>query len=122
MIRMQIDREGAKYSDDDAGVEVLASPMKKPLTMNLYYFDYGKNDKGGYWDYNYMVIQFQDVIDCLIVMHPKYHFFLHSHEAMLNERPKGLGRGRFQNEQILWRQVPSNANHCYLEGWFSWPL
>ena len=89
--------------------------------MDLHYFDYGENDKGGYWGYNYMVIQFQDVIDCLIVMHP--HFFLFdSHEAILNGVPRGLGGGRFQNEQILWRQVPSNVNHCYLEGWFSWPL
>ena len=44
--------------------------------MDLHYFDYGENDKGGYWDHNYMVIQFQDVIDCLIVMHPKYRFFV----------------------------------------------
>ena len=43
--------------------------------MDLYYFDYGEIDKGGYRDYNYMVTQFQDVINCLIVMHPKYQFY-----------------------------------------------
>ena len=63
-------------SDDDAGVEVIASPMNKPLTMHgPVLFDYGENDKGGYRDYNYMVTQFQDVINCLIVMHPKYQFY-----------------------------------------------
>ena len=45
----------------------------------LHYFDYGEN-KEGYWDYNHMVLQFEDVLDCLKVMHPNFHFvFLFDH-------------------------------------------
>ena len=39
----------------------LLSTGKSPF---LTFFDFGKN-KDGYWDYNHMVLQFEDVIDCL---------------------------------------------------------
>ena len=69
--------------------------LKKPLTKDkspfLHYFDYGEN-KEGYWDYNHMVLQFEDVVDCLKVMHPNFHFvFLFDHSlGHAKQRPDGL--------------------------------
>ncbi len=93
--QVNANRQGTKYSDEDTAVKVFGSYLKKPLTMDkspfLHYFDYGEN-KEGYWDYNHMVLQFEDVVDCLKVMHPNFHFvFLFDHSlGHAKQRPDGL--------------------------------
>ena len=93
--QVNANREGTRYSDEDAAVEVFGSSLKKPLTKDkspfLHYFDYGEN-KEGYWDYNHMVLQFEDVLDCLKVMHPNFHsVFLFDHSSgHAKQRPDGL--------------------------------
>ena len=66
-------RQGARYADEEAAMEVHGSSLKPLLSTGkspfLTFFDYGKN-KDGYWDYNHMVLQFEDVIDCLKIVHP----------------------------------------------------
>ncbi len=69
------------------------SARKSPF---LTYFDYGEN-KEGYWDYNHMVLQFEDVVDCLkVLQHPNNHFvFLFDHSSgHAKQRPDGLNASR----------------------------
>jgi hypothetical protein len=80
-------------------MDVYGSSVKPQLSLSkspfLTYFDYGEN-KEGYWDYNHMVLQFEDVVDCLKVMHPHYHFvFLFDHSSgHAKQRPDGLNATR----------------------------
>ncbi|KAI2513790.1 hypothetical protein MHU86_573 [Fragilaria crotonensis] len=92
-------RRGARYADEEAAMDVYGSSLKPQLSAGkspfLTYFDYGEN-KEGYWDYNHMVLQFEDVVDCLKVMHPNYHFvFLFDHSSgHAKQRPDGLNASR----------------------------
>ena len=66
-------REGKKYADEEAAKEILKTEMKAPLTEAPFvrYFTCGANNEG-YWTYNHMVLQLEDGIDCLKIMHPQF--------------------------------------------------
>jgi hypothetical protein len=70
-------RLGKVYADEEAAMEILGSSQKMPLTKNkspfLLFFEYGEN-REGYWTYNNTVIQFEDAVDVLRVMHPTIDF------------------------------------------------
>jgi hypothetical protein len=92
-------RQGARYADEEAAMEVYGSSLKPLLSTGkspfLTFFDYGEN-KDGYWDYNHMVLQFEDVVDCLKILHPNVHFvFLFDHSSgHAKQRPDGLNASR----------------------------
>ncbi|KAI2506094.1 hypothetical protein MHU86_8325 [Fragilaria crotonensis] len=92
-------RAGQHYADPEAAIEILGNSHKRPLTPDkspfLLFFEYGEN-REGYWAYNNMVLQFEDVIDVLKVMHPAYDFvFLFDHSAgHAKQRPDGLNQHR----------------------------
>ncbi|KAI2512942.1 hypothetical protein MHU86_1488 [Fragilaria crotonensis] len=92
-------RIGQTYADPEAATEILGSPDKRPLTSDkspfLVLFEYGEN-REGYWAYNNMVLQFEDAVDVLQVMHPSYDFvFLFDHSAgHAKQRPDGLNQYR----------------------------
>ena len=61
------------------------NPDNKPLTLDkspfLVFFEYGENREGR-WAYNNMVLQFEDAVDVLKIMHPELDFvFLLDHSA-----------------------------------------
>ncbi len=90
---------GKKYADEEAAIEILGGPDKKPLTKTkspfLHLFEYGEN-RDGYWNYSNMVIQFDDAVDVLQVMHPTFEFvFLFDHSSgHAKQRPDGLNHHR----------------------------
>ena len=92
-------RFGQHYADPEAAIEILGSSDKRPLTPDkspfLVLFEYGEN-REGYWAYNNMVLQFEDAVDVLQVMHPSYNFvFLFDHSAgHAKQRPDGLNQHR----------------------------
>ena len=90
-------RLGAKYADKDAAIDVLGSAQKKPLESSPFvvFFDYGEN-KEGYWNYNHMVVQFKDVLDCLKIMYLGWDFvFLFDHSSgHAKQRPDGLNAAK----------------------------
>ena len=96
---VSLKRAGQQYADQEAAIEILGSPDKKPLTLDrspfLVFFEYGEN-REGYWAYNNMVLQFEDAVDVLKVMHPSYDFvFLFDHSAgHAKQRPDGLNHHR----------------------------
>ena len=47
---------------------------KDPLTSNPFVveFEYGAQNKG-YWTYEHFVLQCEDVVDCLTVLHPELY-------------------------------------------------
>jgi hypothetical protein len=51
------EREGKKYSDEDAAKKVLGNSFKAPLTKSPFVveFEYVANNQG-YWDYDHMII------------------------------------------------------------------
>jgi hypothetical protein len=58
-------REGKHYSDEDATRKIKGnSSMKDPLTQSPFVveFECGANNQGR-WDYDHMIIQFEDCID-----------------------------------------------------------
>jgi len=88
-------RQGATYQDEEAALEINGTIYKTPLVKEkspfLVNFEYGEN-KEGYWNYNHMVLQFEDAIDVLKVLHPEFHFvFLFDHSSgHSKQRPDGL--------------------------------
>jgi hypothetical protein len=89
-------RIGKKYYDEKAAMEKRGSLFKKPLTISdnpfVYYFNYGAQEEG-YWCYKMMVLQLEDVIDCLTILHPEFDYLFlfdhscghdHQHEDELN--------------------------------------
>ncbi|KAI2509347.1 hypothetical protein MHU86_5100 [Fragilaria crotonensis] len=92
-------RSGQVYADEEAAIEVHGCSKKMPLTKSkspfLLFFEYGEN-REGYWNYNNMVIQFEDAVDVLRVMHPQYDFiFLFDHSSgHAKQRPDGLNHLR----------------------------
>ena len=61
-------RYGERYPDEEAAMYVYFSSLKLQRSVDkspfLTYFDYGQN-KERYWDYSHMVLQFEDMVDCL---------------------------------------------------------
>ena len=85
--RLEVDTE---YKSTNAAMELYGTTTKKPLEDNsafLWYFEVGA-DKDGYWNYNYMAIQFEDLIDCLVVLYPEHDF------CVLFDQSSGHGRRR----------------------------
>jgi len=87
------EREGKKYSDEDAAKKVLGNSFKAPLTKSPFVveFEYGANNQG-YWDYDHMIIQFEDCIDVVKTLYPEFDFiFLFDHSCGHDrQRPDGL--------------------------------
>jgi hypothetical protein len=101
---------GQQYSDQEAAIEINGNANKKPLTFDkspfLVFFEYGEN-KEGYWAYNNMVLQFEDAVDVLKVMHPSFDFvFLFDHSSgHSKQRPDGLNQFRM-NRSFGGKAVP----------------
>ncbi|KAI2512867.1 hypothetical protein MHU86_1413 [Fragilaria crotonensis] len=99
LVQVNAQRAGQTYADPEAAVEILGSAEKRPLTADkspfLVLFEYGEN-REGYWAYNHMVLQFEDAVDVLKVMHPSFDFvFLFDHSAgHSKKRPDGLNQHR----------------------------
>jgi hypothetical protein len=99
LIFVNTNRLGKSYADEEAAIEVNGTAAKKPLTKSespfLLYFDYGEN-RDGYWNYNHMVLQFEDTIDVLKVMYPNFKFvYLFDHSSGHSKtRPDGLNVSR----------------------------
>jgi hypothetical protein len=88
-------RLGQVYADEEAAIKVHGCSKKMPLTKSkssfLLFFKYGENGEGCR-NYNNMVIQFEDAVDVLRVMHPQFDFiFLYDHSSgHAKQRPDGL--------------------------------
>ena len=110
LIEVNLQRAGRQYSDEEAAIEINGNSNKKPLTLDkspfVVFFDYGEN-KEGYWAYNNMVLQFEDVVDVLKVMHPTFDFvFLFDHSSgHSKQRPDGLNQHRM-NRSFGGKAVP----------------
>ena len=59
------------YTDTGNANLILGSPHKLPLYESTFFYIINYiNDvsKGGYWSYNQMVLQFEDIVDMVIVI------------------------------------------------------
>jgi hypothetical protein len=116
-------RIGEKYKDEKAAMEKRGSLFKKPLTVSdnpfVYYFNYGAQEEG-YWCYNMMVLQLEDVIDCLTILHPEFDYlFLFDHSCGHDhQREDGLNAGRmlklFGGKQPRMRATKIKKREGYL--------
>jgi hypothetical protein len=72
---INLSRRGQKYVDEEAADEVRGKAEKADLTDSPFvkFFELGMANEG-YWNYNHMALQFEDCIDCLVVMYPEYEF------------------------------------------------
>jgi hypothetical protein len=95
LAEVNVKRDGEKYADKEAATEMPGTPDKKPPTLDklpfLVFFEYGGN-REGYWAYNNTVLQFEDAVDVLKVMHPEFDFvLLFDHSAgHARQQPDGL--------------------------------
>jgi hypothetical protein len=66
-------RQGKKYSDEAALTETREKADKLPLKSSPFVieFKYGANNQG-YWNYNHMILQFEDCIDVVRTMWPEF--------------------------------------------------
>jgi hypothetical protein len=86
-------RLNKKYVDEEAGIAVHGTAVKKPLEKSQFviFFELGINNDG-YWTYNHMACQFEDCIDCLETLYPQFDFcftFDHS-QGHAKKRASGL--------------------------------
>ena len=86
-------RKGQKYSDENAAIMKLGTDFKPPLTKSPLVRDleYGVQHDG-YWTYESMVIQLEDIIDVLAHTHPAFDLlFLFDHSNGHDRlQPNGL--------------------------------
>ena len=87
-------RKGQHYLDKEAAMEINKTTLKQALTSSPFtsYFQYGANYEG-YWNYNTMVLQFEDVIDvltCLYGNQYQYVFYFDHSSGHDCSRPDGL--------------------------------
>ena len=90
-------RKGKKYGDEKASIQLFGNSFKKELTDSPFVrkLEYGAN-KEGYWCYEHMVVQLEDCIDVLHVLHPDFDFiFLFDHSNGHDRlQPDGLNLNR----------------------------
>jgi hypothetical protein len=68
----------SKYLSEEAAINVVGDITKKPITDNsafMKFFEIGL-EKDGYWNYQQMAIQTEDVVDCLQGLYPEHDFCL----------------------------------------------
>jgi hypothetical protein len=76
-------RQGKKYADEEAAKARRGSEYKTALTSSPFIieFSYGVQEQG-YWNYEHMVIQLEDCMDCLIALYPEFDYlFLFDHSC-----------------------------------------
>jgi hypothetical protein len=76
-------RQGKKYADEEAAKARQGSEYKTALTCRPFIieFSYGVQEQG-YWNYEHMVIQFEDCMDCLTTLYPEFDYlFLFDHSC-----------------------------------------
>jgi hypothetical protein len=76
-------RRGTKYKDEESAISRLGTAIKKDLPKSPFVkeFEYGASNEG-YWCYEHMVLQFEDVVDCLMVLFPQYDYlFMFDHSC-----------------------------------------
>jgi hypothetical protein len=74
-------RIGKTYKDIQAATEILKTHQKPLLTESPFvkYLYIGSNNEG-FWNSFHMSLQFEDVVDCLLVLYPEFEFvFLFDH-------------------------------------------
>ena len=65
------------YISKKEAIEVYGSTKKKKIDKTLtliQYFDLGTNEEG-YWNYNHVALQVEDVFDVLSIKYPSYDFY-----------------------------------------------
>ena len=89
-------RNGETYKDEEAAMTINKTIQKPSLTSSPFIkmFELGQNNEG-YWTYNHMVLQLEDCIDCLQVVHPEFEYvFLFDHSSgHAKKRKDGLDGG-----------------------------
>ena len=102
-------REGQNYTDELAAKAINKGSAAKPKLDHSPFvelFHYGASAEG-YWTYDRMVLQVEDVVDCLKVLYPEYDFiFMFDHscghdrsqENGLNARRMSAGFGGKQQK------------------------
>jgi hypothetical protein len=92
-------RFGKMYKDERAAIEKWGSAFKMPLTLPenpfVLKFNYS-SQKEGYWCYEFMVLELEDCIDCLTVLHPEFDYlFLFDHSCGHDwQQEDGLNAGK----------------------------
>jgi hypothetical protein len=64
------------YLSTDAAIEINGSTVKKDIVDTApfcRFFEYGA-DKEGYWNFNHMALQLEDLVDCCMEMYPGHDF------------------------------------------------
>jgi hypothetical protein len=116
-------RNGQQYRDEAAAKLINLTPVKPNLKENPFYveFEYGVSTEG-YWTYNQMVLQLEDCIDVLQVLHPQYDYvFLFDHSCGYDrQRPNGLNP---HTEQRIRERANKNEIVENLAcSWLSWSV
>jgi hypothetical protein len=112
---------GNKYVDEAAAVAVHGKAEKSPLTESPWSreFQFGSN-YDGYWTYEHLVTQVEDLADVLQVLHPCVQvlmMFDHS-SGHDKKRPDGLNatsmNKEFGGKQPKMRETKIEEEDCYL--------
>ena len=90
-------RDGQTYADKDAAKKRYGPVTKQPLLKCPFVceLEYG-NSLEGYWSYEHMIIQLEDIVDCLKCLHPKFDIVVLVDHSNGHDRlqPDGLNINR----------------------------
>ena len=87
-------QRGESYLDEEAAVNLYGKKEKQELTSSPFvrWLEYGQNNDG-YWNYDHMIIQFEDVVDVLhALFHDQFDFIFYFDHSSGHDRlrPNGL--------------------------------
>ena len=95
LIAVNKKREFEHYEDVESAKEVQHGSTKKPVLTSSPFictFDYGKN-REGYWTFSHLILQFEDIVDCLRVKFGdtyNFKFYFDNSSGHNKKRPNGL--------------------------------
>ena len=117
---VNVKRKGTTYSDESAATLKQGNANKKPLTTTPFVrkLEYG-NTNEGYWSYECMILQLEDIIDILQHQFPEFDFvFLFDHSNGHDRlQPIGLNLNkisiRFGGKQPIMRESKLNDDELF---------
>jgi hypothetical protein len=119
-INQKMRGKGKKYLDESAAIMKNGTSQKRYLKTSPFvqYLTYGAN-ADGYWTYEAMVLQMEDIVDCLKVLYPSYDYILlfdHSN-GHDKKQPNGLNANRvsknFGGVQPKMRNTKLTDTNCF---------
>ena len=110
------EEKGSEWSDyisNREAIEVYGTTKKKEIDNTLtliQFFDLGTN-KEGYWNYNHIALQVEDMFDVLSIKYPNYDFVLMLDQSSGHGRMREGALNVNQMNKMGWKAIEVEKNY-----------